>query len=142
MTRWWSLARGEWILLAIVAGGGVGVAVASILGITGVGAWVACIGLALFFGGLAQVATRGHGDADLPTVGLGPTLLVGVPLLAAWWIIAALAGIPTSGFSPAYLTWFVGGLLVARVLARVLSTFAARNKSAEGHPAGTPRTPS
>lgn len=142
MTRWWSLARGEWVLLAFLAGGGVGVVVATTLGIGQVGAWFVCLGVAVIFAVVAHVITRGRGDTDLPKVSLSAMLLVSIPLLTAWWIVAALAGMPTSGFSPTYLVWFVGGLVVARVLARVLSSYGARNRNAEERTVRNSRTPS
>jgi hypothetical protein len=143
MAHWWSLERGEVILIALLAGAGLGVLGASALGITSVGAWVACAGLAVAFGAAAQLATRQQGDMSLPPVPLRTVVLVEIPFLAAWWlVIAPLAGVGRSDLSPASMTWFVAGLLLGRILARMLNTIAVRRVSTEGQAIVTPRPPS
>jgi hypothetical protein len=54
-------------------------------------------------------------------------LLAGILLLAVWWLVATLAGMPLSGPSPVFFVWFVAGVLLARILARLLTAFLARN---------------
>jgi hypothetical protein len=87
--------------------------------------------MALIFGGGAQIATRGEGSMDLPEASLGAMLLVGVPLLAAWWFLGAFVGIPISRLTTAWLIWFVGGALLLRISSRLLSAYVTRNRFAE-----------
>ena len=139
MTHWWSLPRGEVILIALVAGAGLGAIGAPALGIPSVGAWVACAGLAVAFGAVAQLATRQQGNMSLPPVPLRTVVLVEIPFLAAWWlVIAPLAGVGRSDLSAASMTWFVAGLLLGRILARMLNTIAVRRVSTEGQQSSRP----
>jgi hypothetical protein len=126
MTPWWALARGEVILLALVVGGVVGVAGASLLGLDEAGSWVATLALALALAALAQVATRRQGDSRLPPVAGWAVLLVQVPVFVAAWLVAKMAGIPTTGFSAASAGWFVAGLLLGRIAARMSTSYASR----------------
>jgi hypothetical protein len=129
MRHWWSLARGEVDMLAVMAGAGIGVAVASARGLDQVGVWAAFAVGALLFGVPRWVIGRGH-DESLPEVSFGMMLLVSVPVLAAWWLVLApLVGVSASGPLPAYLVWFMSGILLARILARILTAYRARNSA-------------
>jgi hypothetical protein len=124
MTRWWSLARGEWILLAYVAGGVLGVQVGVALRLDGAAAWVVWIAAAAGLGAFVQFATRDRGTSDLPSVRTMAYLAACIPLFVLSAVVGAVIGVPPA-LSPAHLTWFVGGLTVARIVARVVSDYVA-----------------
>lgn len=125
MTRWWSLARGEWIFLGILAGAVLGILVATVLGLEDIAAWAIWSAAALGFGGLVQLATRGRGTADLPTVGSLAYFSAGIPVLAVWWfLVSGMLQVP-SEVGPEYVTFFVAGIVAARIVVRLVSDYAA-----------------
>jgi hypothetical protein len=84
-------------LLAVVIAAGVGVLVAAALGIDQVGTWVVCVGAAVLAAAVGLFITRGRSDPSLPQVSLGAMIVVGGPLLLAWWILGAFLGVLPSG---------------------------------------------
>ncbi len=117
--------RGEWILLGIVAGAGLGVIIGTMLGAPDAGVWAGCLVGAVLIGGVVQFATRGHGPADLPPVSMTAVLVVAAPVILGWSVVGSLTGVTSQALGPASITWFVGGILVARTLARMLSAPAS-----------------
>jgi hypothetical protein len=57
-------------------------------------------------------------------------LLVSVPVLVTWWVVLSpLVAVSSSGPLAPYILWFISGNLLARILARVLTAYLARNSA-------------